>query len=267
MTWPQATSNQSAWNQRFHEWREQIESSQPLRRAWSLGLSWAVLGICLLLVRATGGLVAEPDLVRGYGFFLFMLGAGLISSGLVIRWTSTGTTEQQHQLSASITTIAGLLMSCVALLPGVGPLSAIVSILLIAGVILLAGQSLLSPMVAVQSARQDNSADDEDAREAWQQLTRTRQSDGTEVIEGMLRVEFAAGQKQAAAHVALTPSMDSLPDIECEPLNGEGIEASVDAVYPHGFRVEVRRVGTADSSETVDIGFQGSASRASDHAA
>lgn len=86
-------------------------------------------------------------------------------------------------------------------------------------------------------------------------LTRKREKDGTEIVEGMVRLELAAGQTQRSAHIAFTPALNSTPEMECEPLGEVEVEAVLGDVYPHGFRVDIRRIGSSRDTQTVEIGF------------
>ena len=88
----------------------------------------------------------------------------------------------------------------------------------------------------------------------WQ--SRTQSPDGSQTVEGMIRLDLAAGQTQRSAHVSFTPALPGLPEMECEPLTEATVEASIGAVYAHGFRVDVRRVGTSQTDERIEIGFQ-----------
>ncbi len=88
-----------------------------------------------------------------------------------------------------------------------------------------------------------------------QWLTRKRSTTGGELIEGMICLELDPGQSQRSAHVAFTPALPSVPEIECEPLGECSVEASIGACYPHGFRVDVRRTAGTESAERVEIGF------------
>ncbi|MDB5343303.1 MAG: hypothetical protein JWP89_1680 [Schlesneria sp.] len=82
-----------------------------------------------------------------------------------------------------------------------------------------------------------------------------RTTDETEQVEGWVRVEFAAGQREAMIHVAFCPPLPGIPEIETEDLEGSDLEIRVAAAFAFGARLSVRRSGPLDEANTDRVGF------------
>lgn len=83
---------------------------------------------------------------------------------------------------------------------------------------------------------------------------RIRDEHGGEMIEGRVRVTFAAGEKRAYVHLPFQPPLAGLPDVECEPTDDSNIRVKVAVRQPYGIRLEVRRPD-ATNQTTTDISF------------
>ncbi|OYW18726.1 MAG: hypothetical protein B7Z55_10085, partial [Planctomycetales bacterium 12-60-4] len=79
-----------------------------------------------------------------------------------------------------------------------------------------------------------------DADDALQTMTRRQDSD-VEIVEGILRVEFASGQRETTIHVAFCPPLPSRPDVELEDLDATEWDLKIAACYPFGIRIAIRR--------------------------
>lgn len=73
-----------------------------------------------------------------------------------------------------------------------------------------------------------------------QQHTRRRLDDGSEVLEGWLCVELAAGQRHATAHVAICPPLAGEPVCYAEQSDGPDAQVKVAQVMAHGARFEIK---------------------------
>lgn len=82
-----------------------------------------------------------------------------------------------------------------------------------------------------------------------------RTTDDAEQIEGWVRVEFAAGQREAVVHVAFCPPLPGIPEIETEDLEGTDLEIRVAAAFAFGARLSVRRSGSLTESSIARVGF------------
>ena len=97
----------------------------------------------------------------------------------------------------------------------------------------------------------NESAHDEDITQ-W--MSRRVTDDG-ELVEGWLRVEFPAGQREATAHVSFCPPLSGPPEIETEDLDGADLEIRVGTSFPFGARLTVRRSGSTAQPHSARIGF------------
>ncbi len=84
--------------------------------------------------------------------------------------------------------------------------------------------------------------------EVTQWLTRSNTTDG-EIIEGGVRVEFADRQRDVTVHISFCPPFHSVPTIDSEDLDGNGLEIRVAAVFPFGARLTVRRSSVSKSED------------------
>ena len=88
-----------------------------------------------------------------------------------------------------------------------------------------------------------------------QSMTRRLLDDGTEAVEGSVRIYFGPGERTAAAHVAFTPPLSDRPRVECQALSdfdGRVRSASHKAT---GSASKVRRCEPAREAVCVDVGF------------
>ncbi len=87
-----------------------------------------------------------------------------------------------------------------------------------------------------------------------QALTRRKLPHGREVVEGSVRVDFAPGEKMAAAHVGFVPPLPGRPKVECHVLGDFDGRTRVAAAQPYGLRLEARRTDAANPA-AVDVAF------------
>lgn len=78
-----------------------------------------------------------------------------------------------------------------------------------------------------------------------QRLTRSLEG-GVDVLEGAIRVDFAAGQKLAVVHIPFWPAFSCPPRIDCETMD---CRAKVAAVHVYGTRIEVKRPHGAEPQQ------------------
>jgi len=88
-----------------------------------------------------------------------------------------------------------------------------------------------------------------------QRITRTRTAAGTERIFGSMSVCFAAGQRQATAHLPFAPPLDVSPTVVCDVPAGNAVRVKVAAVHPYGARIELKRGADCEAAETIEIDF------------
>lgn len=90
---------------------------------------------------------------------------------------------------------------------------------------------------------------------ALQQITRVRDDDGVESIHGILRAEFAAGQRTATLHVGFCPPLSSVPAVDAETADGPEATTKVVQALCHGARLEVRLAEPAEEPCGVLVEF------------
>lgn len=73
---------------------------------------------------------------------------------------------------------------------------------------------------------------------------------GTELVEGTLTVRFDRGQKRAHLHVAFSPPLPGVPDVECEPVGDVPLRLKIPVRQSYGIRIDVRRTQAAEPLET-----------------
>lgn len=94
-----------------------------------------------------------------------------------------------------------------------------------------------------------------------QQTTRRRENDGSEVIEGYLRLELAPGQRSGAAHVAFCPPLNEVPQFSVEQLGGPSARVKVAQVLPYGARVEFKLQSASEGASPLLLAFAALSSR------
>jgi hypothetical protein len=93
---------------------------------------------------------------------------------------------------------------------------------------------------AVVSAVDDAQAPDVETDETVSQNIVRRRGETGEVIEGWVRVELAAAQRHAAAHVAICPPLDRVPECYAEQMDGPSARIQVAQVLAYGVRFDVK---------------------------
>jgi hypothetical protein len=88
-----------------------------------------------------------------------------------------------------------------------------------------------------------------------QQLSRSRDTDGRETIQGTIVAEFAAGERVATLHIAFCPPFESLPQVEAEIANGPDGSVKVAQVLHNGARLDVRLPQAAIEAVAISLEF------------
>ncbi|MEX0726104.1 MAG: hypothetical protein WEB58_06425 [Planctomycetaceae bacterium] len=92
-------------------------------------------------------------------------------------------------------------------------------------------------------------------------MTRQRDGDGCDSLEGGTKVHFLAGQKLSVVHLGFFPSFAQTPEMECEILDEGTFHIRPPAVYPYGARLEIQRSAPLDDGAVVELGFLARAQR------
>lgn len=86
------------------------------------------------------------------------------------------------------------------------------------------------------------------------EVQRTKDANGDELVEGVLKVRFEKGQKRANLHVPFSPPLAGVPEVECECVDGEQLRLKVPVRQSWGIRIEARR-SNADHPLESEVGF------------
>lgn len=87
-----------------------------------------------------------------------------------------------------------------------------------------------------------------------QTMTR-RRSEQQDVIEGTVRIEFAAGQRTEVAHLAFCPPLSCVPDFELEQTAGPLVRLKETQLFPYGVRIEARLNAESAHPESIVVRF------------
>jgi len=87
------------------------------------------------------------------------------------------------------------------------------------------------------------------------QQTRRREDEAGEAIEGWLRVDFAAGQRHAAAHIAICPPLERNPTCYAEPADGPDASVKITQAMSYGVRLEVKLAEPAEEPASVIVEY------------
>lgn len=93
------------------------------------------------------------------------------------------------------------------------------------------------------------------ADDVVQQLTRTRQPDGTDRLGGWLRARFAAGQRTESVHLAFCPPFERAPRLEVSRRGGPAVRVKTAQLLAHGARLDLKLAATAEQPEWVLLEF------------
>ena len=88
-----------------------------------------------------------------------------------------------------------------------------------------------------------------------------------DVIEGVVTVQFTAGQKLASVHLPFCPPFSEVPGVECEPRHGADVRLRQASLQPFGARIDVQRSQPLDSAASVEIAYTATARLPKDKAA
>ncbi|MDA1053840.1 MAG: hypothetical protein O3C40_25610 [Planctomycetota bacterium] len=99
-------------------------------------------------------------------------------------------------------------------------------------------------------------AEEELGANVMQQVTRSRNDDGVEVISGVLRAEFAPGERTHNLHVAFCPPLAYEPNVVAHQLDGSPLIIRVAQSEIFGARIELRRAAAAVPTVAATIYFE-----------
>jgi hypothetical protein len=89
-----------------------------------------------------------------------------------------------------------------------------------------------------------------------QQLTRSRDTDGTDRLGGWLRARFAGGQRTESIHIAFCPPFARVPRVESTHCGGPTVRVKTAQLLPHGARLDLKLAAAAEETEWVLLEFR-----------
>lgn len=98
--------------------------------------------------------------------------------------------------------------------------------------------------------------EEEIGADVLQQMTRSRNGDGIEVISGILRAEFAPAERTHNLHVAFCPPLAYEPAVVTYQVGGSPLTIKVGQAEIFGTRIELRRDNAASTPESATICFE-----------
>ena len=115
--------------------------------------------------------------------------------------------------------------------------------------------------LGLESALGSSSDGDGDGDGEWpegllQQLSRSRLDPQTEVIQGVLRAEFAPSERQQTLHLAFSPPLSAKPRVEAHQAEGPAARIKVADIQTYGVRVDVRLSAASGEAESVWLAFK-----------
>ncbi len=93
------------------------------------------------------------------------------------------------------------------------------------------------------------------AKEVTQQLVRSMAVDGSEVVSGWLRLDFAPGQRMGNIHVAFCPPFAQTPELTVSQLDGPQSRIKIAQLLPYGIRLDLKLITFIDEPASVLLQF------------
>lgn len=112
-----------------------------------------------------------------------------------------------------------------------------------------------SPLAGVMQEESDQSELEPELDPSLTQWMRRALREGSDVVEGAVRVVLPVGAKQVAVHIPFAPAFSITPDFEAEPLDEADVEVHLSSVHSYGVRFEVTRRAGLDTAIAVQVGY------------
>jgi hypothetical protein len=117
-------------------------------------------------------------------------------------------------------------------------------------------EAALSPMTRPPTSNENESVDEDGLDPDAIQTLKYQRIDGATAVDGWLRVDFAAGQRTAVAHVAFCPAFLQTPTIDAELQDGPACEIRSALVIPWGVKWELKLDQTVVEPASVVFAFR-----------
>jgi hypothetical protein len=230
----------------------------------------------VLLTRRIAGALVEPLPTT----VLLLVGMSAIATAIIVQFLNA---HSELRLFTSLSEgieilVAGIALLVIAACLSIGG-SSILGLLCLWTATLFSGAVLVrpwsfetpaDPLAGFASVSRDDAAMDiwppkqfdlaPPVADEWTERTLTQRlqyrSEPTGIaIDGWVRVHFATGQRVAIAHVAFCPAFESVPEADCEVLDGPSCEIRPTLALPWGIRWELRLDAEATEPTEVVLGF------------
>jgi len=90
---------------------------------------------------------------------------------------------------------------------------------------------------------------------ATQQLTRSRNEPGQDLLVGSLRARFAPQQRSETLHVAFCPPFARIPELQYRQVTGPAVRIKTTQLLAHGVRLELKLDSARSEEAEVDVEF------------
>lgn len=111
-----------------------------------------------------------------------------------------------------------------------------------------------SPAGRLPVSDEAEEAPDESLISQW--VRRSTPAGGHDRLEGVSRVVFTAGQKQATIHIPFCPPFAHAPHLTCDLEDSDEVRMKGVTVYSYGARVELKRRGDCSFPSQVRLAYQ-----------
>ena len=241
------------------------------RQTFATGIWFGLLMAAIVVhsMRQSGEIEQQ---ISGFVAGFVALVANLISlTANQLFHSSSSSSKRWTQLIAGIATLVPPAMLGTILLPDETPLGALwlVSLFLTSAIVMLKigrNADLRARKAAVsvgdaeseeqrKSERKTIDLEYEPPADVTQWLTRRTLQTGDDCVEGLVRVEFAADEKQTVVHLPFSPPFSHSPEVDCEFEGIDNCRARVTTVHPFGARIELRRSGECETPESGQLQF------------
>jgi hypothetical protein len=89
-----------------------------------------------------------------------------------------------------------------------------------------------------------------------QQITRSRNDNGADIVSGVIRADFAPGERTTSLHLAFCPPLDDEPEVTVHQLEGPAVAINVRQTETFGTRLELRLTAPPRRHESIVVFFE-----------
>lgn len=112
------------------------------------------------------------------------------------------------------------------------------------------------PSAAARVAAPSAGVDELPPEHVTQQLVRSREAGGSDVLAGYVRIAFAAGQRTGSIHVAFCPPFAETPELAVEQIDGPEARIKTAQLLPYGARLDLKLAAQAAQPAGVLLQFE-----------